>query len=73
MIAASGTFIQTPPISTSAQGAPRLLPMGHGGRHLEHNPASEVRYLSTATDGFQTWTIEFEARHPVGTKAWLAL
>lgn len=43
----------------------------------EHDPAAEVRYLSTATDGFHTWSIEevrqFEARHPIGSKARLAL
>ena len=46
--------------------------------HAESNPAREVPYLRpTNPDGFHTWSIEeveqFEARHPIGTKAHLAL
>jgi integrase len=41
------------------------------------NPAREVRKVRYATDGFHTWTAEevrqFEAQHPIGTKARLAL
>jgi integrase len=41
------------------------------------NPAAVVPYLKSSGDGFHTWTIEeveaFEARHPSGTKARLAL
>ena len=41
------------------------------------NPAREVPYLSGATEGFHTWSIEevrtFEEAHPVGTKARLAM
>ncbi len=41
------------------------------------NPAKEVPYLKSGTTGFHTWTIEevyrFEVRHPIGTKARLAL
>ncbi|WP_265516507.1 tyrosine-type recombinase/integrase [Nitratireductor luteus] len=41
------------------------------------NPARDVKYLKGNPDGFHTWTIEevrrFEDRHPVGTKARLAL
>ena len=41
------------------------------------NPAREVRRVSYASDGFHTWTVDevrqFEARHPIGTKARLAL
>ena len=40
-------------------------------------PAREVPYLASASDGFHTWTIEevqtFEAAHPIGTKARLAM
>lgn len=43
---------------------------------MRSNPAREVRRLRYATSGFHTWTIgevrQFEARHPVGTKARLA-
>lgn len=47
-------------------------------RHTQHNPARDVPYLKPKNpDGFHTWTAEevcqFEARHPVGTKARLAL
>jgi integrase len=41
------------------------------------NPARDVRHISYASDGFHTWTVDevgqFEARHPIGTKARLAL
>jgi integrase len=41
------------------------------------NPARDVRHISYASDGFHTWTIDevrqFEGRHPIGTKARLAL
>jgi integrase len=41
------------------------------------NPADEVPYLKSRSTGFHTWTVEevrqFEARHPIGTKARLAL
>lgn len=47
-------------------------------RLATRNPARDVPYLSSANpDGFHTWTVEeirqFEARHPLGTKAHLAL
>ncbi len=44
--------------------------------HTERNPARDVAYLSSGSEGFHTWTIEevrqFEGRHPVGSKARLA-
>lgn len=44
---------------------------------MKSNPAREVRKMRYATDGWHTWTIEevrqFEDRHPIGTKARLAL
>jgi integrase len=50
---------QTPPLWTKA------------------NPARDIRRVSYATDGFHTWTLDevrqYEARHPVGSKARLAL
>jgi integrase len=46
-------------------------------RIMRANPARDAERASYATEGFHTWTIEevrqFEARHPVGTKARLAL
>ncbi|MDI6025240.1 tyrosine-type recombinase/integrase [Corticibacterium sp. UT-5YL-CI-8] len=46
--------------------------------HHHDNPAAKVEYLrSNNPDGFHAWTLEeieqFEARHPVGTKARLAM
>jgi integrase len=44
---------------------------------MKTNPAREVRRIKYATEGFHTWTAEefgqFEAHHPLGTKAHLAL
>jgi len=44
---------------------------------LTSNPARDVRRARYATSGFHTWTpsevIQFEDRHPIGTKARLAL
>jgi integrase len=44
---------------------------------LRFNPAREVRRVRYASAGFHTWTVDevrqFEERHPVGTKARLAL
>src|ERR1700722_4557722 len=46
-------------------------------RLMRLNPAREVRKIRYATSGFHTWTVDevrqFEARHPIGTKARLAL
>src|ERR1700730_1711270 len=43
---------------------------------LASNPARDVRRMRYASGGFHTWTVEevrqFEARHPIGTKARLA-
>jgi integrase len=44
---------------------------------MRRNPARDVPYLAGNPDGFHTWTVEeveqFERRHPIGTKARLAL
>ena len=41
------------------------------------NPAREIRRIRYASGGFHTWTVEevrqFETRHPIGSKARLAL
>src|SRR5438874_7845190 len=47
-------------------------------RYTAKNPAREVAYLkSNNPDGFRAWSEEdvskYEARHPIGTKARLAL
>lgn len=45
--------------------------------HLRANPAREVRRIRYASGGFRTWSIaevrQFEAHHPIGSKARLAL
>lgn len=45
--------------------------------HADRNPARDVPYIRHATDGFHTWSIQevaqFEERHPLGSKARLAL
>ncbi|WP_274627589.1 tyrosine-type recombinase/integrase [Arvimicrobium flavum] len=44
---------------------------------LDKNPARDIPYIQTGSQGFHSWEIEevekFEERHPVGTKARLAL
>jgi integrase len=44
---------------------------------IRFNPAREVRKVRYATAGFHAWTVDevrqFEEKHPVGTKARLAL
>lgn len=43
----------------------------------DHNPAAQVPKLQSKSEGFHSWTFEevaaFEARHPIGSKARLAL
>ncbi|TPL40631.1 tyrosine-type recombinase/integrase [Mesorhizobium sp. B2-4-6] len=45
--------------------------------HAQFNPARDIAYFKATGDGFHSWTIEevekFEERHPIGTKARLAL
>jgi integrase len=45
--------------------------------YVPTNPAREVPYLRSGSEGYHTWTEEeihqFEERHPIGTKARLAL
>jgi integrase len=44
---------------------------------MPRNPAKDVPYLKSKSTGFHTWTVEevrqYEERHPIGTKARLAL
>jgi integrase len=44
---------------------------------VSHNPTRDVAYLRSGSQGFHSWTIEeirqFEERHPIGTKARLAM
>ncbi len=45
--------------------------------HAEHNPAKDIPRINTGSQGHHTWTVEevhqFEDRHPVGSKARLAM
>lgn len=45
--------------------------------HVAVNPARDTPYFKTGSEGFHSWTIaeveKFEERHPIGTKARLAL
>jgi integrase len=45
--------------------------------YASSNPAREVSYFKATSEGFHTWTLEevqqFEERHPIGSKARLAL
>jgi integrase len=45
--------------------------------HASVNPVRDVRRLKYVSEGFHTWTVEevrqFIMRHPIGTKAYLAL
>ena len=46
-------------------------------KYLKNNIARDVEYFLTGSTGFHTWTVEeveqFQERHPIGTKARLAL
>lgn len=46
-------------------------------KHMVANPARDAERVAYATDGFHTWTVDevrqFEEKHPIGTKARLAL
>lgn len=46
-------------------------------RHIASNPARDAERVGYATSGFHTWTVaevrQFEVRHPIGSKARLAL
>jgi site-specific recombinase XerD len=54
----------------------QLFAWAKAARHVTTNPALEVERLRSASEGFHTWTDEeiaqFEAAHPIGTKARLA-
>jgi integrase len=55
----------------------RVFAWGVEQELVEKNPARDVPYLRSGSTGHHTWTPEeaeqFEARHPVGTKARLAM
>jgi integrase len=55
----------------------RVFAWGVENELVKANVARDVKLISTGSEGFHTWTDaeveQFEARHPVGTKARLAL
>jgi len=55
----------------------QVFKTGIAEKLIDRNPAAEVKYLQVATEGFHPWTPaevrKFEERHPVGTKARLAM
>lgn len=76
--------IQTPEAANSRVKAMRQVfkwgtrrKDSNGKPYAPNNPAREVEYFRTGSMGFYTWTVQevrqYEARHPIGTKARLAL
>jgi hypothetical protein len=51
--------------------------VGIAEKLTDSNPAALVAYIKEATEGFHSWTPaevrQFERRHPLGTKAHLAM
>ena len=70
--------IQTPEAANARLKAIRqVFKFGVKKKLAPRNTARDVEYFRSGSSGFHTWTTEevrqFEARHPVGTKARLAL
>jgi integrase len=59
------------------KAARQVCKFGVKKKHIKSNIARDVEYFRSGSTGFHTWTVEevqqFEARHPIGTKARLAL
>jgi integrase len=55
----------------------QVFAFGVPAGHAPTNPARDVPYIKTGSQGHHTWTtdevLRYRERHPVGTKAWLAL
>ncbi len=70
--------IQTPEAANFRLKAIRqVFKFGVRKKLAPRNPARDVEYFKSGSTGFHAWTpeevLQFEARHPVGTKARLAL
>lgn len=68
----------TPEAANSRLKALRqVFKVGVAEKHTDNNPTVQVAYLRVATEGFHSWTPpevrQYEERHPVGTKAHLAM
>lgn len=59
------------------KAARQVCKFGVKKRYIKSNIARDVEYFRTGSSGFHTWTAEevqqYEIRHPIGTKARLAL
>jgi hypothetical protein len=69
---------QTPEAANSRVKALRqLFKFGVDHQYCNRNPAREVSYIKTGSEGFHSWDLQevrqFEQVHPLGTKARLAL
>jgi integrase len=55
----------------------QVFAYGVAAEHVDKNPARDIPYLTNGSDGFHSWTgaevAQYEDRHPIGTKARLAL
>lgn len=55
----------------------QVFKFGIAEQYCQHNPARDVSYIKTGSDGFHAWDVsevrQFEERHPIGTKPRLAL
>jgi integrase len=70
--------IDTPESANARVKATRqVFKFGVKKKLLPTNPARDVEYFKSGSTGFHTWTLDevqkFEMRHPIGTKARLAL
>ena len=55
----------------------QVFKFGVAYEHVDKNPARDVPYIQTGSQGFHSWSVDevdrYEARHPIGTQARLAL
>lgn len=55
----------------------QVFKFGIEQQYCQNNPARDVPYIKTGSQGFHAWSLQeveqYEAKHPVGTKARLAL
>jgi site-specific recombinase XerD len=70
--------IATPEAANGRVKATRqVFKFGMRRRFISNNPARDVEYIKTGSTGFHTWTVDevqqFQERHPIGTKARLAM
>jgi integrase len=63
--------------NTRVKALRQVFKFGIEHQYCQHNPAREVSYVKTGSQGFHAWDIgevrQFEEAHPLGTKPRLAL